>query len=68
MSLQHLTTQQIQQQLDCANTDLEIILSATTFELHQELSRRSLRPIIQDEQEDIDDAKGWELAHTENGF
>jgi len=64
--MENLTTEQLQQQLDCANAGLNI--QFTEFELHQELCKRKQRPIIQDEQEDIDKAKAWNNFHTEQGF
>jgi len=64
--LENFTTEELQQQLDCANAGLNI--QFTEFELHQELCKRKQRPIIQDEQEDIDKAKAWQLANTEQGI
>mgnify|MGYP005615492833 FL=1 len=66
--LSQLTKEELQQQLNAAMAGLTIGLAATEFELHQELSRRKQRPIIQDEQEDIEKAKGWYYANTEQGF
>lgn len=66
--LENFTTEQLQQQLDCANAGLNITLAATQFDLEQELCKRKQRPIIQDEQEDIDKAKAWNNFHTEQGF
>ena len=66
--LHDLTTEELQQQLNAAKAGLTIGLAAPEFELHQELCKRLQRPIIQDEQDDIDNAKAWQLCHTEQGF
>ncbi len=66
--LSQLTQEELQQQLNAAMAGLTIGLAATELELHQELSRRKQRPIIQDEQEDIEKVKGWYYANTEQGF
>lgn len=66
--LQDLTTEQLQQQLDCAKAGLNIANAPTEFDIHKELCKRLQRPIIQDEQDDIDKAKAWNLANTEQSI
>lgn len=63
--LQQYTTYELHKLLAAAKMGINLI-GHTTTEIHEELQRRG-RPIIQDEQEDIDACTIIYEPHTEQG-
>lgn len=64
--LQDYTNYQLYKLLAAAKMGINLVM-ATPLEIHEELQRRG-RPIIQDEQEDIDACTIYYEPHTEQGI